>query len=187
MKSRILSGPFILVALVLLTSGCMESPVQEPVVTVTDIAVSDLSLQTMTVNTTLNIFNPNPIGARLNNLVFDVSYPDGGRNYLGHGEKAAIEVNGNGNTTVIVPVTVGNVEAARAVASLVQKGSITLNVNGSAFIDVKVTTFEKKFEQSREFSAGEFEGLLPVTTVPGTGISVGEGIKQLGGLLGSVS
>jgi hypothetical protein len=40
---------------------------------------------------------------------------------------------------------------------------------------------------SREFKASEFEGLLPVTTIPGTGINVTEGIQQLGGLLDAVS
>ena len=187
MKFLILPGICLLITLVLLTSACMESPVQEPIVTVTDIAVSDVSLQAMTVNTTLNIYNPNPVGAKLNKLVFDVYYLEGSRNYLGHGEKSDIDVKDNGNTTVIIPVIIGNKQAAGAVGSLVQKGSITLNVNGSAFIDVKVISFEKKFEQSREFQASAFEGLLPVTTVPGTDVSVSEGIKQLGGLLGSVS
>lgn len=187
MKFLILPGICILFTLVLFTSACMESPVKDPVVTVTDIAVSGVSLQTMTVNTTVNIYNPNPVGAKLNTLVFDVYYLDGTRNYLGHGEKSDINVKDNGNTTVIIPVTVGNMQAAGAVGSLVQKGSLLLNINGSAFIDVKVTSFEKKFEQSRVFQASEFEGLLPATTVPGTDTSVSEGIKQLGGLLGSVS
>lgn len=187
MKPRLLTGICILLSLVLLTSGCMESPIKEPTVTVSDITLSDVSLQAMTVNTTVNIYNPNPIGAKLNKLAFDVYYLEGTRTYLGHGEQSNIEVKENGNTTVIIPVTIGNVQAAGAISSLVQKGSITLNVNGSAFIDVKVTSFEKQFEQNREFQASEFEGLLPVTMIPGTDINVVDKIQQLGGLLGSVS
>src|SRR5512136_1097638 len=102
MKFLILPGICILFTLVLLASACMESPVKDPVVTVTDIAVTDVSLQTMTVNTTVNIYNPNPVGAKLNKLVFDVYYLDGTRNYLGHGEKSDINVKDNGNTTVII-------------------------------------------------------------------------------------
>ncbi len=160
MKFLILPGICILFTLVLLTSGCMEPPIRDPTVTVSNIAISDISLRTMTVNTTVNIYNPNPVGAKLNKLTFDVYYLDDTRNYLGHGEKSDIEVKENGNTSVIIPVTIGNMQAVDAVGSLVQKGSITLNINGSAFIDVKVTSFEKKFGQSREFSMNEFIGLI---------------------------
>lgn len=187
MKPLIISGIYILLTLVLLTAGCTEPPIKEPTVTVSDIALSDVSLQAMTVNTTVNIYNPNPVGAKLNKLAFDVYYLTDTRNYLGHGEKSNIEVKENGNTTVTIPVTIGNVQAVNAVGSLIQKGSIMLNINGSAFIDVKVTSYEKRFEQSREFQASEFEGLLPVTTIPGTDINVADKIQQLGGLLGSVS
>lgn len=186
MKSRSLTGIGIIVTLVLL-SGCMESPVKEPIVTVTDIALSDVSLQTMTVNTTVNIYNPNPVGAKLNKLAFDVYYLDGTKNYLGHGEKTSIEVGENGNTTITIPVVIDNVQAVNAAGSLVQRGSIMLNVNGSAFIDIRVTSYEKRFEQSRVFQAGEFGGLIPMETIPGTDISVSEGIQQIGGLLGSVT
>lgn len=186
MKIRTLAGLCILVTLAVLVPGCTEPPIKDPVVTVDGISLSDVSLQTMTVNTTVNIYNPNPVGAKLNRLAFDVSYLDGTRTSLGHGEKSGISVKENGNTTVTIPVVISNVQAVNAVGSLLQKGNITLHVNGSAVIDVKVTSFEKPFEQSREFQASEFSGLLPAT-VPGTDISVAEGIQQLGGLLGSVS
>jgi LEA14-like dessication related protein len=187
MKPHHLSGVFLLVAIFILICGCMEPPIKEPSVLVTDIAVSDVSLQTMTVNTTVIINNPNPIGAKLNKVAFDVYYLDEGENYLGHGERSGIDVKENGNTTVTIPVTIGNIPALKAVGSLVQKGSITLNVNGSAFIDVRVTSFEKRFEQSRQFQLSDFEGLLPVTSIPGTSINVTDKLQQLGGLLGAVS
>lgn len=187
MNPRILSGICIILTLVLFSSGCTEPPIQEPTVTVGDIALSDVSLQTMTVNTTVTIYNPNPVGAKLNKLVFDVYYLDDTKNYLGHGEKTNIDVEENGNTTITIPVVIGNVQAIKAVGSLVQKGSLKLNVNGSAFIDIQVTSYEKRFEQSRVFQASEFESLIPVSTIPGTDISVSEGLQQIGGLLGSVT
>ncbi len=100
-------GVFILVALVILIAGCLEPPIQEPEVSVADISLSDVSLQKMTVNTTIVIFNPNPIGAKLNKVAFEIYYLDDGMKYLGHGEKTDIEVRDNGNTTVIIPVTIG--------------------------------------------------------------------------------
>jgi LEA14-like dessication related protein len=186
MRSIVLSGIGILVALAVVAAGCSEPPVKDPVVTVSGISLSDVSLQTMTVNTTVNIYNPNPVGAQLSRVAFDVYYLDGTRTYLGHGETSGTEVKENGNTSVTIPVIISNARAIDAAASLVQRGNITLYVNGSAFIDVKVTSFEKPFAQSREFKASEFSGLLPAT-IPGTGINVTEGIEQLGGLLGAAS
>ena len=58
---------FLLFFAFLLTCGCSsEPPIKQPTVTVTDIALSDVSLSKMVVNTTVNIQNPNPVGGRLN-------------------------------------------------------------------------------------------------------------------------
>jgi LEA14-like dessication related protein len=141
----------------------------------------------MTVNTTVIIFNPNPIGATLNKVAFDVYYLDDTGHYLGHGEQTGIVIKENGNTTVTIPVKIGNIPALQAVGSLVRKGSITLKVNGSAFIDVKVTSFEKRFERSREFQASDFEDILPVTSLGGTSINVTEKVAQARGLLDALS
>jgi LEA14-like dessication related protein len=182
-----LTSVFFLFSLVILCSGCIEPPIQEPVVSVSDISLANVSLQAITVSTNVTIFNPNPIGARLSRVAFDVDYLDESWNYLGHGEQTGIEVKNNGNTTVTIPVTVGTVQAVGAVGSLVRKGSITLRVNGSAFIDVKVTSFEKRFEQSREFKANDIEGFIPAAILSGTAINVSDKLQQLGGLLGSVT
>ena len=136
----------------------------------------------MTVNATVVIFNPNPIGAKLNKVAFDVYYLDDTPNFLGHGEQTDIDVISSGNTTVTIPVTIGNIQAIRAAATLVRKGSLTLTVNGSAFIDVRVTSFEKRFEQSREFRLRDFASLNPETTVSGTTMNIMDKLQQFGGL-----
>lgn len=156
MNPQIPSGIFILIAVFIFTAGCTEPPIKDPVVSVSDIGLSDVTLQTMTVNATVVIFNPNPIGANLNKVAFDVYYLDDTPNFLGHGEQTDIDVISSGNTTVTIPVTIGNIQALRAAATLVRKGSLTLTVNGSAFIDVRVTSFEKRFEHSREFQLRDF-------------------------------
>jgi LEA14-like dessication related protein len=186
MNPRFLSIVLVVLALGILSAGCTQPALKDPVVTVGDIALSDVSLQAMTVNTTVIIFNPNPFGADLKKIAFDVWYLDDSAHYLGHGEQSNVTVKENGNTSVTIPVKIGTVQAAQGVGSLIQKGSLLIRVNGSAVIDLKLTTYEKPFEQTREFSANEFTGLLPAT-IPGTGINMSEGIQQLGGLLGSVS
>ena len=139
----------------------------------------------MTVNATVVIFNPNPVGAKLNKVAFDVYYVDDVQNYLGHGEKTNIDVISSGNTTITIPVTIGNIQAINAVTSFVRKGSIILTVNGSAFIDVRVTSFEKQFSQSRQFQARDFESVIS-STLPGTSINLTDSLQQLGGLLNEV-
>jgi LEA14-like dessication related protein len=163
-----------------------EPPVQEPSVSVSDITVSDISLETIKVNTTIIIFNPNPVDAKLTRVALDLYYLDDAKNYLGHGEESTIDVIKNGNTTVNLPVTIGNVKALKALGSLVQKGSITLYVNGSARMEIKGKSFEKPFEQSKEFRARDFESLLPMTTIPGTSVNITEKLQQLRGFMESV-
>lgn len=187
MMSRTLCGLAALLVVVVCTAGCAQPAFKDPVVTVTDIALSELSLQAMTVNTTVNISNPNPVGADLKKVAFDVWYVEDTPQYLGHGEQSDIPVKENGTTSVTIPVRIGTLNAAQGVGSLIRKGTLLIKINGSASIDLKLMTFEKPFKQTREFSVDEFEDLIPVKTIPGTGISVSEGIQQIGGLLGSVS
>jgi LEA14-like dessication related protein len=190
MKNRLLSI-LLIFAILIFIAGCIdpliqEPPIQEPSVSVSEITVSDISFETIKVNTTIIIFNPNPVDAKLTKVALDLYYLDDAQNYLGHSEQSTIDVIKNGNTTVDLPVTIGNVKALKALGSLVQKGAITLYVNGSARIDIKGKSFEKPFEQSKEFRARDFESLLPITAIPGTSVNVTEKLQQLKGLLDSV-
>ena len=187
MNQLIRSGIFIIIAVFIFTAGCSEPPIKDPVVTVSDIGLSDITIQTMTVNATVVIFNPNPIGAKLNKVAFDVYYLDDTPNFLGHGEQTDIDVISSGNTTVTIPVTIGNIQAIRAVATLVRKGSLRLSVNGSALIDVRVTSFEKRFEQSREFQLRDFTSLIPAIAVSGTPMNIMDKLQQFSGLPGEIT
>lgn len=190
MKNRPL--PILLLfAILIFTAGCMEplvqeAPIQEPSVSVREIIVSDISLEAIKVNTTLIIFNPNPEDAKITKVALDLYYLDDAPNYLGHSEQSIIDGIKYGNTTVDLPVTIGNVQALKALGSLVQKGAITLYVNGSARIDIKGKSFETPFEQSKEIRARDFESLLPITTIPGTSVNLTEKLQQLKGLLAAV-
>ena len=174
---------FILFFVFLLTCGCSsEPPIQQPTVTVSDITLSDVSLRTMTVNTTVLINNPNAIGAHVNRVAFNVYYLDAKTpQYLGHGERNNVDIRENGNTSLIIPVTISNMQALKAIGTLAEKGSITLRVNGSAFVDVKVTEFELPFVQEKEFAASEFEAYLPVSALGS--INVTEKVGQIKDIL----
>ena len=187
MKPLLLYGVFLLFALFILSAGCMESPVKEPTITVDHIALSDVSLQTLTVNTTVTIYNPNPVGATLSKVMFDVYSVDETEHYLGHGEQTGIVVKENGNTTFTIPVKIGSVPALQATGSLVRKGSLVLKVNGSAFVDIRVKSYELPFERSREFYSSEFTNLLPAISLAGTSINITEGLAQARGILDALS
>jgi LEA14-like dessication related protein len=188
MRTYVLPGVFLLFAAFILLAGCSsEPPLKQPTVTVTDIALSDVSLSTMTVNATVNIDNPNPVGATLNRVAFDVYYRDGTDQFLGHGEKTAIQVREKGNTTVVIPVRIGTVPAVKAVGSLVRDGTLTLKVNGTAALDLKVTSYNLPFSREQVFRAEEFTGLIPEVTVAGMSVNatevLGRGREVLGALL----
>jgi LEA14-like dessication related protein len=182
-----LSGILLVFMLFLLLAGCTQPPVREPTVTVTDIGLSDVTLRTMTVNTTVNVYNPNPVGARVSRVAFDIYYLDDTGHYLGHGEQTNIDVKESGNTTVTIPVTIGNVQALQAMGTLVRKGTIIVKVNGSAFIDLKAFSWEFPFERTRKFPASEFSVLIPEVSSGGTTINVTEGLEQARGLLDALS
>jgi LEA14-like dessication related protein len=152
----------LLVTIFLFTCGCFtEPPVQQPAVSVSNIALADISLGAMTINTTVLISNPNPVGGHLDRIAFDVWYLDDNvPKYLGHGEQYNVDIRENGNTSIVIPVTIGNLQALYALGSLSEKGSIVIRVNGSAGIDVKVTSWEMPFDAERQFAAGDFEPYL---------------------------
>lgn len=178
---------FLILATAICACGCMEPPIKQPTVTVKDIELTDVSLKMMTFNTTVVIFNPNAVGATLNRVAFDVYYLDDGEHYLGHGERSTIDVKENGNTSVTIPVEISNVPALQAFGSLVQKGSLTVKVNGSAFVDIKVTEYELPFQQQKVFTTEDFETFMPLSALTGTGFNITGGLQKLGGLLDAVT
>lgn len=185
MSSSVQRMIFIIFFIFLLTCGCSsEPPIKQPTVTVSEIALSDVSLQKLVVNTTVLVNNPNPVGANLNKVVFDVYYLDGTPRYLGHGEKYEVDIRQNGNTSLTIPVTISNLQALKAIGTLAQKGSITLRVNGSAFIDMAVTEYEVPFAQEKEFAASEFDAYLPVSAI--ASINVTEKVGQIKDILSTL-
>jgi LEA14-like dessication related protein len=177
MRESYLYPILLMLCCALLACGCTgEPPIKQPEVTVSDISLADISLKTLTVNTTVVISNPNPVGGHLNKVKFDVWYLDEGKPvWLGHGERDNIDVKEKGNTSVQIPVIISNMKALSAIGMLSQKNAIVLMVNGSAFVDVKVTSWEMKFEKEQEFAASEFEAYLPVSAL--SRVNVTEGIQ----------
>ena len=145
---------FLSIAIAIAVSGCTEQiqeQIQKPTVSVSSINVKGITPQNLNLYVHVIIDNPNPVGANLTKVAFDIYYLENGQSkYLGHGEKYNVEVRKQGQTTVTVPVVVENQQAINALMEAAKKGAITIRTSGSAFLDLKVTTFEIPFETSNE-------------------------------------
>lgn len=141
---------FLTIAL-LCSAGCAVPPLEEPTVTVDGIGIENVTPQRTDLSLRLIVENPNPIGATLALVSFDVYFLDTGQAvYLAHGEQEGIEIQPAGETNVTVPVTVSNAPLVRAVLRGLQDGAITLRVNGSATLDYGIATFEVPFNRMIE-------------------------------------
>ncbi len=141
---------FLLIVIAIAVSGCTQQ-IQKPTVSVSNINVRGITLQTLNLDVNIIIDNPNAVGANLTKIAFDMYYlQDSQAKYLGHGEQYNVEVRPQGQTTVTVPVVVENQQVIRALMQAVRNGAITIKTSGSASLDLKVTTFEIPFETSNE-------------------------------------
>ena len=132
-----------------LFSGC-SAPLREPNVTVRDITLEGFSLQSLDLGTELQFENPNPVGITLSSVTFDVYYETGtGREYLGHGGRENLTLPKNEKVLYKIPVEIDNLQALKALAVLVREGSLPIVVNGTAAVDLKVTTVEIPFEKRK--------------------------------------
>jgi len=123
---------------------------KEPVIAVNNVALRSFSLQNLTLDVTLNVDNPNPLGISLKSLSFDLFYQD--RNewvYLSHGEHARFKINTRSNR-VTMPVTVSNAALLTALVGMVAKGEITIRISGIALPDFLL--FAPKVPFSREMT-----------------------------------
>jgi LEA14-like dessication related protein len=118
-----------------LVSGCSMF-IKDPQVSVTSVVPTSFSLSEITLNVTLDVNNPNPVGITLKTLSFDVYYQQGNEwMYLSHGETNGVRVN-PGENEISIPVTVSNVELGKSLLSLVSNGELTLQIRGYAAPDI---------------------------------------------------
>lgn len=133
-------------------AGCTAPPVYErPDIAVDGIAVENVSLSRINLVLRLTITNPNPVGATLENLSFDIYFLEGDRQrFLAHGERGGFTIRPDGDTTVAVPVTVDNIRLVTALLRLIQDGAVTFQVSGSGTLDFYITSFDVPFDRTVE-------------------------------------
>ncbi|WP_202320628.1 LEA type 2 family protein [Archaeoglobus neptunius] len=165
------------ILLVVLTGGllplCAQLTLQKPTVSIDNIKVESVSVTpgkgvTLDLSVRIIVSNPNPFGAHLTKIAYDIYLLNGKESYLGHGEKEDVTIRKQGNTTIEIPTTM-NLDTktfGRILDSLEKQGSIKLKVSGSAYLDLKITTFEVPFEKTEVITPSAFTSILstPVLT-----------------------
>ncbi|RPJ49537.1 MAG: hypothetical protein EHJ95_08620 [Methanobacteriota archaeon] len=138
-----------LIALFILLGGCLSPPFQKPTVHVTDAQLTSISLSEADIDVVTTITNPNPVGATLNKLAFDLYYQDINSEwaYLGHGEQYNITIRANGDTPVTVPVSVRNIPTVNAILTTAVNGFLNIRVRGSASIDTPIGILDLPFDE----------------------------------------
>jgi len=127
-----------------------EFLIKEP--TVENIAVNPkgISFTTTTIEIVAEIHNPNLVGVDLEKITYDIYTLSGEDdwNFLAHGEQEDISIKAYGNSTVKMPMEIDNLNAIITTFDRLFGGSkTTMKVNGSAVIDLKLTSYELPFER----------------------------------------
>lgn len=108
----------------------------EPIVTLEEVKIRSLHLTSLDLEVKLKVQNPNPIDAILRELPFTVFLLAGNRREeIASGNAGKMEIPADGNTYIVAPVTSYDLPLIEALASLIQKGEIRLEIRGNAVID----------------------------------------------------
>jgi LEA14-like dessication related protein len=141
--AALIGGGILLITVLAVCAGCTAPQLARPTIAVDGIAVENVSLSALDLTVRLTVSNPNPVGATLENVSFDLYFLDGDESkFLAHGERTGFDIRPEGDTTVAIPVRVDNLRLAQTMLTLLREGAVTFRVSGSATVDFGVTTFE---------------------------------------------
>jgi LEA14-like dessication related protein len=128
-----------------LPAGC-GMLVKDPEITVKGAVPAAVSLSGITLDVTLQVDNPNPVGITLKSVAFDLLYKSGGRwEFLASGKQVAKSAIRPGTSDITIPVSAKNAEIVKAVIGMVATGSIDIRIDGKAAVDLKILAPEVPF------------------------------------------
>lgn len=108
----------------------------EPVVTLEEVRIRAIHLTSLDLDVKVKVQNPNPIDAVLRELPFTVFFRAGNRrDEIASGNTSQLEIPANGSTDVVASVTSYDLELIEALAAIVERGAIQLEIQGNAVID----------------------------------------------------
>lgn len=109
---------------------------EEPVVSLEHVKIQALHLTSLDLEVKIRVENENPVSATVRELPFTIFFRFGNRQEeIASGNVANIEIPANGGTDITIPVTSYNIALIEALASILEKGDIQLEIKGTAVID----------------------------------------------------
>lgn len=123
----------------------------KPRVEVSGARLRSISPTSMLVEAQATVDNPNPIGAHIESVTYDIFFRRGEVwVVLGRGEKRDFQIRPQGSTALELPVTVDNLALVQALATaLAQGGVVPIKISGTVRVKVGPTAFTIPFEQER--------------------------------------
>jgi LEA14-like dessication related protein len=127
---------------------------------ITSIAIRDISRTELTVDITFRVENPNPVGATVDRVAYDIYYLDGDDEwvYLGKGNMTEdVAIGANDAVSLEVPNEIRTLSIVRMVLGSIREGTdINVKAVGSAWVKVGPLILEVPFERS--LAAGLLNG-----------------------------
>jgi LEA14-like dessication related protein len=109
---------------------------KEPVVTLERVNIHAIHLTSLDLEVTIKVQNPNPIDAILRELPFAIFFHAGkDQKEIASGNTGRVEIPADSSTEIAVPVTSYDLAVIEAVATIVERGGIRLEIKGNAVID----------------------------------------------------
>ncbi|MDD4254934.1 MAG: LEA type 2 family protein [Methanofollis sp.] len=135
-------------------AGCAGGPpLRPPDVTVTGIAVTALTLESMDLEVILAVDNPNSVGATIRDVSVNVSYSKNGREvFLGSGRGEEISIPAYNTTEVVIPVTTDNLAMLSAAGTLALSGELEVTAEGTMTVDAGIVSFDVPFGKTTTVS-----------------------------------
>ncbi|MDD5093054.1 MAG: hypothetical protein PHV74_01545 [Dehalococcoidia bacterium] len=120
----------------------------KPSVRVVGIFLGDTSSATLTVDTTIEIDNPNPIGATLEKIECHVRFGHKEKWYLlGNGERGTLDISASSTTNLVVQVVEDKERSSLLMESLFGTDPSRLKVEGDAWLKVGADSYKVSFEK----------------------------------------
>ena len=151
-KTSIVLISVLILAIILLIFGYPGLFIEEPTIELSAIHFKELTFGTTEIEIEAILHNPNPMGVNLDKITYNIYFSGGGDDwdFLASGIKEDIEIKANENTTLSIPLKISNIQAIMATFQGSFSESMKYKVNGSVFLDLKITSYEIPFERIME-------------------------------------
>ena len=141
---------------------------QEPVVTLNDVKLRNLSLSSLELDVAIRVQNNNPFGVTLRELPFTVLCQAGDRNtQIAMGNTGRVKIAARGSTLLHAPVSSQNAALIGTLATFVTRGEVQVTIQGKAIIDCFLFGWSIPFSKSLPVTMGQVADSLTGEKKPG--------------------